>query len=433
MKRLRTLTLMLLVGGLTACGGGSGDGDENDPGNGGNLVTDSVDVSVSGSLVAQDGETPLINATVYIPDDEQGEIPEGITCALPEEGFLVVTCTGVDGSFSFSAEVPEIDQLVRAVKGSFSMEVSIDPSEQGAEIDLSTVSISTNPLASDANIAVVTGSFDDMQDVLAKTGLGDLNAFGQLELGTETFDLYDGDYSLEGEEYPLFSELFEDRGDGKARLFNYDIVFINCGAGESNWYGEESPSRNVPAADESTRATLREYVEEGGRLYVTDLAYDFVEQTFPEFLDFEGSDSTPHGEPETQDDAEQGRSGITPDGDVLDDFLLSFLDTVDCGGDCLNDDDTIPLDGFLSGWGVMVDAHPEKADQVKFWVSADIHRYSDDLNEQGVNRPLTMSFPFGKGLVIYSSYHTHHGYYGGEDELDVLLPQERVLQYLVFE
>jgi len=79
-------------------------------------------------------------------------------------------------------------------------------------------------------MAVVTGDYDRMEDILAKLGFGSLNSWGQLELGTETFDLYDGNYSLPNASYRDFPDIFNDNdGDSKPDIYNYDIVFINCG------------------------------------------------------------------------------------------------------------------------------------------------------------------------------------------------------------
>jgi hypothetical protein len=63
----------------------------------------------------------------------------------------------------------------------------------------------------------------------------------------------------------------------------FDIVFLNCG----NNY--EFEILNSP--DNLTQ--LQAYVNAGGRLYVTDLSYDFVEQPFPQVMRFEGDADDP--------------------------------------------------------------------------------------------------------------------------------------------
>ena len=54
-------------------------------------------------------------------------------------------------------------------------------------------------------------------------------------------------------------------------------------------------------------------MQQGGRLYVSDLAYDFVEQAFPGYIDFEGSAGTSAASAEVPNVAELGISGITSD------------------------------------------------------------------------------------------------------------------------
>ena len=109
-----------------------------------------------------------------------------------------------------------------------------------------------------------------MEDVLAKLGFGEVNEWGVLVPGTETFDLYNRDQLA-----AVLADL--------AQMQQYDLIFLNCGADEFPLW-----------TDRAAAATkVRAYVEGGGRLYVTDLAYDYVEQAFPAAIDFIGSDRTP--------------------------------------------------------------------------------------------------------------------------------------------
>lgn len=165
---------------------------------------------------------------------------------------------------------------------------------------------------------------------------------------------------------------------------------------------------------------MRQYVEGGGKLYVTDRAYDFVEQVFPEYIDFVGSANMGAIVPEDINAAEIGQAGIEPNADVTDMLLADWLGLVTCGGSpCLNNDGTVPLTGFLPGWAVMEGAHAD-GPGAKFWVEA--------IVEGLTSRPLTVSFNVGLGAVLYTSYHT-------EDEQPHagFRSQERILQYLVFE
>ena len=268
-------------------------------------------------------------------------------------------------------------------------------------------------------MAVVTGHYDRMQNVLAKLGFGEIDSFGNLVLGTEKFDLYDGDGSLDSS-YPDFDTIFNDGdGDSKPDIHNYDIVFINC----------ETSYENL-LSDSSRVQILREYVRNGGRLYVTDRSYDFIERVFPEFIDFYLSDYTPEADPETMNAAQQGNGGITTEADVKDNMLkewlkvVSCVDTMDNPVECVNPSTgKVQIGGFASDWAVMNGPHTSKASEVKIWVEGPVEfGYPID---SGI-KPLTASFPFGSGKVLFTSYHTEAANITG------LLPQERILQYLVF-
>src|SRR5690606_4044638 len=121
---------------------------------------------------------------------------------------------------------------------------------------LGAVAFKTDVAAGAARIAVVTGDFDNIEYLLARMGLGEVqeewlaarsaehrHAHGHahtehaprsaalaprslpLELGTETFDLYDGNGSLPSS-YPEVAALFS-TVNGRARLYDYDIIYVN--------------------------------------------------------------------------------------------------------------------------------------------------------------------------------------------------------------
>lgn len=393
---------------------------------GGEVITPAPQqISLSGRLVAPDGTTPMVNATIYLPESAvvraAGVKAVGIDCETPPVAYQVATCTNGDGSFTLIVPEGLLSELV-AVKGAFSANIAFDSREASSDVpmDIGVVEVETDTESENATrMAVVTGSYDSIQNVLAKTGFGEIDELGHLVPGTEKFDLYDGGGYV-GETKPGFSQLFTDRGDGLPRLHDYDIVFINCGVNEY-----ETDNGADPVSSAVTTA-LRAYVEAGGRLYMTDLAYDYLEQTFPAYIDFDGSDETAAATAENPNDAETGTGGITvPNASVLDSSLLAFLGNVTCENNaaCLNADNSLLIEGLLSSWAVMDAAHDTTTAPVNFYVSGAV----STSNEAESVKPLTASFRLGDGKVFYSSYHT-------EDRDSIyFLPQERVLQFLVFE
>lgn len=215
----------------------------------------------------------------------------------------------------------------------------------------------------------------------------------------------------------------------------FDVVFINCG----NNYD------NATYLTSSAVTILQNYVNAGGKLYVTDLSYDFVEQPFPQVMRFEGEADDPNT-PGTIAAAWTGTGGLTVDAAVGSSAMSTWLGGVsvnrhdattpgnpnnDCSStqsyeqvsSALTSGGLIPLGGFLGGWAHMVSAHTGRSPTI--WISSGSGNAFDGLD----NRPLTVSMGIGSnsGSVIYSSYHTAHSC-----PTITFWPQERVLQYLIF-
>jgi hypothetical protein len=348
------------------------------------------EVTIQGILYGPDGRTPMPNATVYSPQGAASarltalQASDG-TCAAPATPGLAYTCTGVDGSFSLTTEHKGSEAALVAFKGSWSIEFTVEITGPNVTI-ADPIQFPTDPDLGAARIAVVNGSFDDMGGVLTRLGMDTYDEFSEYPFGTDSF-------------HTLFA--VADGGD-RAKIYEYDLVFFNCG------------SYAATSLPEEWIGILRTYVEEGGSIYATDWAYNFVEQPFPEFLDFRGDD--PRTAP--------GRASL--EAVVLDDTLHSWLGMRECsGGDCLAEDGTLLLGRFLPEWvgidGVM---DSEEGASVKVWVEGDLSAGGAEADVV----PLTVTFNVGEGRVLFTSYHSSPGSWD-----DDFLPQERVLEYLVFE
>jgi hypothetical protein len=220
-------------------------------------------------------------------------------------------------------------------------------------------------------IAVVTGIWDDVYSVLMDVGV-DPNIVDRYDQETGIADLM-GDPAL---------------------LATYDAVLVNCGADETDWQ-----------EDSSLHDNLRNYVLAGGSLYVSDLAYDVVEHTFPEFVNFVGNDGY-------YDDAQVGDVGDV-DARVVDAAVQASLGT-----------QQLTLHYPYSIWAVIEDTAPS----VRVIIRGDAWWTNDDTFETGMvaDAPHTVTFrpAVGSGKVVFSSFHQEPG-------IDV--QQERVLQMLMFQ
>jgi hypothetical protein len=371
--------------------------------------------TVTGTVRFPNGVQPVPSAVVYTT---AGEVPAPRTgeCnqCIASGAALTHTETAVDGTFTLS--LSRGSRLV-IEKGVFVRTLDVEVTECGATIALDDEA--TRLPRNDGEgriprIAIGTGFYDAMQNVVAKIGLGAVDSSGWLVPGSEQFDLYDGTGDGFGS-MPTLESLLRDED----RLKTYDIVFINCGsAPEDDFFGGGSI-----LSEPAVRANLRAFVEGGGRLYVTDEAYDYVEQTFPRFIAFE-EDGDLTETPEPEDEAELGEDMESVDATVHDDTLRAWLESLGhaVGG-------TVQITGMIGGWTVI-----EEVDTTlgKTWVSGNVMWYgSSGFELMSDVRPLTVTFDLGCGRVLYTSYHTDDSFFGTSGT--ALTAQELILAYLILE
>jgi hypothetical protein len=173
-------------------GGVTGAGDEG----GGCEPEDIQDptATLEGTVFAPNLEIPISGALVYVTNREVPDIPDGSYCSecVELECDVNFVLTEADGSFSLPAVAAPGQKLV-VQKGEFRRVVELD------------VAQGVNPIApmdsslpgrwDPANgmwiprIAVYDADPDRVYNVLAKFGLGQVSATGELVPGTEEFDL----------------------------------------------------------------------------------------------------------------------------------------------------------------------------------------------------------------------------------------------------
>lgn len=299
---------------------------------------------VEGRVCAPDGTTWLAGAQVYI------ELPNGDRISSSTDG---------EGRWALEG-VPPGTWDVHVVAGSFESIVVVTVDEDETAVVLSD---SDCAIDQDVKIAVVEGSWDDVRTVLLDVGI---------EEGIITDFSYGWAYELLGD--PTY-------------LATFDIVMINCGADEYDYVGDATLQQN-----------LIDYVEAGGSLYVSDLAYDVVELAFPDALDFYGDDAW-------QDSAEVGEM-MELMGTIVDPSLSSALGTTQ-----------IDVNYPLPSWAIIEDEGAGTRVYIRGEGQTMDGAYLSDVAH-------TVSFQRGQGKVVFSSFHQEPG-------INVL--QERVLHLLVFQ
>ena len=431
MRTFAPLALALLV---AACGpsatpgngdGGPGDGNA-DAGGPGDCIGSSCYnncpagqmTTVSGMVTAPNGIDPVPGAVVYVPKGSITEFPPEVRCEVCDQltdVAIVSTTTNTDGTFTLgpipTGENQQPGQQVTLVTqmGRFriAQAVTIDnpcgansPGNQNFRLP----GRNDGEFHSIPKIAVASGDYDVMECVLLKLGI---------EQGQ--FDIYEGQsFGSDPVAIAGFDTLLSDLN----KMKTYNIIFINCGNNYENLLTNATIRQNIES-----------YVLAGGRLYVTDWSYDYIEQveSFAPMIDFEPGMSG--AAPETPNAAALGAGGIEVDATVLDQDMVEWLNAVEAvsGDELISPTNTVHITHFLASW---VEQYMVPAmDNVKVWLEGDA---------SGM-RPLTTTFDYQMcGRVLYSSYHTE-----GRDALSLdsfpnscytvpLTPQERVLEYLIF-
>jgi hypothetical protein len=315
--------------------------------------------SIAGRVCAGDGVTWLGDADIYV---------------VRGDGTRVATSSDIDGRYQLD-NVPVGTQTLNIEKGSFhdTRPVTVNAGETTVvpddECALQTLNI---------QVAVVEGDWDVVEDVLASLGIEGANVV-----------LFDGTWGNNA----WVAELVENY----ETLSSFDVVFFNCGVADQDW----AIDRNQIAID-----NLRAFVAAGGSVYASDWAYDIVEQTWPDYIDFEAADGTGN-------DAQRGVDQDTIPGDIIDPGLAAAM-----GQDTLN------MDYPLGRWAVMTAV----ASGVTVYVRGDARVCGGIATcftqQDRLNVPHTVGFSPGAGRVLYTSFHQEPG---------INLDQERILQLLMFE
>ena len=322
---------------------------------------------IQGTVFAPNGTDPVPGATVFVPAKTPELFPPSVRCeacgSLGSSNNFWTSTTKWNGSFVLTGVCPGTRTLVFQ-NGRFRRLISVKvPAKSTVKIPAHQSRLPRRNKefnVSDAipKIAVATGDYDKMECVLRKMGLQD-----------GTYDLYEGAKVLKSNPpHPTFASLVTNL----TKMKTYNIIFINC---TDNTYETQLKNSLVVG-------NLQKYVQAGGRLYVTDWSYDWIEQvaSFSPFIDFEpgASGNTPEG----LNKAALGADGLKVKADIKDSKMAQWL-TLFSGA--IQNGQTL-IEHFLVDWVIMHKLHKE----AKIWVEGVI-RFKTGSQ---VKRPLTVTFNF---------------------------------------
>jgi len=309
------------------------------------------------------------NANVFVNDARVWV--EGSGCdGAP---FAIETTSAADGTY-YLLDVPCGTHTVNIEKGSFATSHPV-PVVSGELLDVTGAANKLCFGSSAARIAVMAGTWDDMGGLLEQLGL--------------RYDFYNenGDAGSDGSIVELLSD--------PQRLQGYDILFANCG-GTTGWLPQDEPQ---------VMPNVKDFVLQGGSLYMSDYAWVLGEWSFPDKVEWYDND-----DPSSMGDSDSPQvipSGLRVNATIADGALAGYLGK-----------NTIAIE---------FDQGPQIA-PVSVANGAFAHVVGDinvPLEFSIPNAPLTLSYvpADGAGRVIYTNFHND-----AQATADMLT----ILNYLVF-
>ena len=393
------------------CEGCQGDGDVA----GGPDAEVQDDAATSPDGAVGDGGTVIVGSDVVITSDT---IPEdvvvsdhcepcgygelrGIVCAPTEQIFIshadvrlsVTDCDGsqvtlttrssADGTFYFP-QVPCGQHLVYIEAGQFRRDYIVNI-QSGGLTDITAAGQKQCFKANQAKIAIFWGQWDRLQMLIQQLGFD--------------FTYYNFEFDFFNDTHPDDIEALQVLRD-PVQLGQYDIIFFNCGSAALKW---------VNGYPEIT-TNLRDFVNDGGSLFASDLAWAYLEAPFPNAVDYYGTTDLPSQSLDPDGPqrvmAHQSVAATVEDPDMAE-YLGTSTFTAEFGSG--------PLIGVDAG-GSNTTVHVRGLVKI------------EDESLQGFHiegQPLVLSSQPqpGAGRIIYTSFHN-------DEQADTLI--QNLLYYLVF-
>ena len=428
MRNAALLFFALALACATACeaedassgsGGGSGGGSDSDSDADSDADSDSDSDSDSdtdpvyfgslhGVVMAPSGTYPIPGALVYLTQGNGSEIPDSVFCYDCEDMTgKKWTLSGPDGSWTLD-NVPSGQWNIVTRKGFFQRQRQIQVSgDPGQDVPAETTQLpptnSGDGLDRIPNYAVALNSWDRPQDLLSKLGIAQLGGDGHIVFGTESFDIFNDDMTETG--YPDSSAIYTNLETQE----HYHMIFMACTSSHLDY---------SVLADDNKKQQIREYVADGGKIYGSCYAYDWIEQPFPAMIEFPGNDASMGAATVSsydtyttiEDQDMRDWLAVVSAQEDPDNFYVTgawvyanFTNEVDNGMGLPEDDGIVKPKTWVTdiggGWG---EGYP--------------------------GSPMTVTYNFGCGKVFFSAYQVVES-----SSTVQIRPQEYILLYLILE
>ncbi|HEY4357578.1 MAG TPA: choice-of-anchor D domain-containing protein [Acidobacteriaceae bacterium] len=232
--------------------------------------------SISGVVYAPNGTDPLPNVLVYIPTTTVPAFDPGVSCPVPGPlpGAPVLgAITKVDGSFTIT-DVPVSSTLpVIITSGRWRRPITVDTSAaacQNTVVDKNLSRMPRNHTEGDIpKIAIVTGSADHVECVLSSAKVGIDNAEFTNPGGGGRIEVYKGSFGA-GASIDASTTTADAMMSDSTKLNSYDMLMLPC---------EGTPGPSARPSAELTN--LVGFANAGGRVYASHYSYTWMWQNTP--------------------------------------------------------------------------------------------------------------------------------------------------------
>jgi hypothetical protein len=341
-------------------------------------------------------------------------------CDAPVDAVHSATISAADGTFSLDLD---------AVPSGSTIDFAIQIGRFRKHTTVSVPACATSAVSpSSATVLPGSSSAGDIPSIVVSSGNSDHLDAVLTNLGITEYDCYEGRKDPSGSTstcQEVSGMNIADVISDATRLGTYDMAFLSCAPGAYADY--------ITSYDQATMtANTASWVNGGGRVFVTDTAYDYIAQPFPNAIVWAG----PTGTPQPVDGANVGCAPDGTGGASAHSVLYSTtVDDTDLGawltllGLASGTPPTASVQGFYEPWSTMSSLASSASLIIDGTVPIDpTYPSTSCQSPTDTDVPLTAEFEVGScGRVVFSSFHTYTG-----TGASSAAANEKIMEYLIF-
>jgi hypothetical protein len=376
--------------------------------------------ALTGTVYAPNGTDPIPNVRVYAASAINA-YPASFCdkCSFPIDPAFASTTSAVDGTFTLDLDqVPASPTIEFTIQiGRFRKHTSVAVTAcQSLAVSPSTAAVLPgNSAAGDIpKIVVSSGNVDHLDAVLTALGITEYDCYeGRKTAGTSTATCQQ-----------VAGKTIADVLETSADIGAYNMAFLSCAPGAYASFAAGHPQMT---------ANTQAWVSGGGRLFVTDTAYDYVAQAFPAAVTWQGPSTTT---PQPVDGANVGCAPAGADGGsahaveypaTIDDPSLGAWLTMQSLAK--GSPPVASIQGYYEPWSAIASLASTTGLIVDGTMPIDPTYSSTNCKAPTpTDVPLTTEFDVSTcGRVVFSSFHTYTG-----SGASSAAANEKIMEYLIF-